>query len=266
MAMHMAVQCRTEAVDKADRPEPRARVGPRIGLPQMALDRAQEDREHGTERPGFALQVPAQALGHREDPLAHRQRREDVVDQVRGGLRHAPGGAGGAQSPALAGEGDQEVVTAGHAAGTGKAVGEDAALADTRPGAVNVSEVGAWLIGAGTLEQRPRQQLQYLPDRHHQEDERQAGETGHHRDLQDLLLAEGEDLHLPDHAEAVAQVGQGLDVGAAQEGLVRWRRTRHPLLVEGAVIVVGQEAVLAEPLPPGAGQQGGENQQGTQNE
>lgn len=83
--------------------------------------------QHGTERPGLALQVPAQALGHREDPLAHRQRRKDVVDQVRGGLDHAPGGAGRTETSALAGEGDQKVMAAGRAAGTGKAVGEDAA-------------------------------------------------------------------------------------------------------------------------------------------
>jgi hypothetical protein len=72
MEMDVTVQGRAEPVDKADRPEPRARGGHGTGLPQVVLDQPQKDVEHGTERPGLALQVPAQALGRREDPLAHR--------------------------------------------------------------------------------------------------------------------------------------------------------------------------------------------------
>jgi hypothetical protein len=51
-----------------------------------------------------------------------------VVGEVRGRLGHAAAGAGRADSSALAGEGDKEVVPAVTAAGAGKAVGEDAAF------------------------------------------------------------------------------------------------------------------------------------------
>jgi len=51
-----------------------------------------------------------------------------MVSQMRGGLHHTAGGAGGADAPALAGVGNEEVVPARSAAGTGEAVGEDAAV------------------------------------------------------------------------------------------------------------------------------------------
>jgi hypothetical protein len=58
----------------------------------MGLDDAQQDVQHGADRPRLALPListrPAQPFGHREDPLAHRQRRADVIDQVRRGLCH----------------------------------------------------------------------------------------------------------------------------------------------------------------------------------
>jgi len=69
-----------------------------------------------------------------------------MVGQMRGGLHHA-GGAGGAHAATLAGVGNQEVVPARSAAGTGETVGEDAAVEvaaqfplggcrRTRPGAI----------------------------------------------------------------------------------------------------------------------------------
>jgi len=45
-----------------------------------------KDVQDGTDGAGLALQVPAQALRHRDDPLAHGQRRDDMIDQMRGGL------------------------------------------------------------------------------------------------------------------------------------------------------------------------------------
>jgi hypothetical protein len=48
-----------------------------------------------------------------------------MVGQVGGRIRHAPRVAGGADAPALAGEGDEEVVAAALAAGSGESVGED---------------------------------------------------------------------------------------------------------------------------------------------
>ena len=124
--MGVLVQRGTESVDEGHRVGSRRWTGPRTVFAQMLLEDIEEDAQSAVDGFAVVLGVIAQPLGHREDPLAHRQRREVVVDQVRGGLSHAPGGAGGAQTPALAGEGNQEVVTAGRAAGTGKARGEDA--------------------------------------------------------------------------------------------------------------------------------------------
>lgn len=73
-------------------------------------------------------QVIAQSLGHREHPLPHRQSRNDVLGEVRGGLDHASGGAGRTDAATFAGVGDQEVMAAIGTAGARKTVGEDAAL------------------------------------------------------------------------------------------------------------------------------------------
>ena len=74
---------------------------------------AQRDRQPNWQRP---------------HPLAHRHMRDDVVDQVGGGLRHAPRAAGGAEPSALAAESHQLVVTAVTAAQAQEAVRQDAAL------------------------------------------------------------------------------------------------------------------------------------------
>jgi len=55
MGVDAAVQCRAEAVDKADRPEARVQCGPGTGLLQVTLDHTQEDLEHRAEGLGFAL-------------------------------------------------------------------------------------------------------------------------------------------------------------------------------------------------------------------
>ena len=73
-----------------------------------------------------ALQAVAQAFGHRQHPLAHRQARYDVIDEMGCGLDHAPGVACRTHAAALAGEDDQEVVPTLSAAGPSKAVAENA--------------------------------------------------------------------------------------------------------------------------------------------
>jgi hypothetical protein len=55
--------------------------------------------------------------------LAHWQPWKDVISQMGGGLGHAPCVAGGAYAAPFAGEGDEEVVAALVAMGSGKAVG-----------------------------------------------------------------------------------------------------------------------------------------------
>jgi hypothetical protein len=60
--------------------------------------------------------------------LAHRDRRDDVIDQVGGGFRHAPRAAGGAKAASLAGKRDQLLMGALGAAQAEKPVREDAAF------------------------------------------------------------------------------------------------------------------------------------------
>jgi hypothetical protein len=131
MIVNMAVERGTEAVDEAHRPEAGLRAGA-AALAQMGLDDVQQDMQYGADRLRLALHLisiwPAQPFGHREDPLAHRQRRDDVIDQVRRGLCHAPGVARRTQAAPFAREGDQEVVPAVRTSGAGEAVGENAAL------------------------------------------------------------------------------------------------------------------------------------------
>jgi len=68
------------------------------------------------------------AAVHREHPPAHRQARDDMVGQMRGGLHHAAGGAGRADAATLAGAGHEEIVPAPCAAGAGEAMGGDAVV------------------------------------------------------------------------------------------------------------------------------------------
>ena len=65
----MAVEGGTEALDEAHRAEARVRAGA-AALAQMGLDDAQQDVQHGADRLRLALQIPAQPLGNREDPLS----------------------------------------------------------------------------------------------------------------------------------------------------------------------------------------------------
>lgn len=118
-------------MDEAHRPEAGLRAGA-AALAQMGRDDAQQDGQHGADRPRFALHLisdwPAQPFGHRADPLAHRQRREDMIDQVRRRLRHTPGVARRARPAPLARKRNENIMPTVRAAGARETVGEDAAF------------------------------------------------------------------------------------------------------------------------------------------
>ena len=126
--VQMAIERSTETVDETHRPEACPRRGSGTASAQMGLDHTQEDIQHGGDCLWLPFQVPAQPLGYRQHPLAHRQGWEDVIDQVGGGLGQAPGIARGADATSLVGEGHQEIVAARGTGGAGEAVGQDAAL------------------------------------------------------------------------------------------------------------------------------------------
>jgi hypothetical protein len=80
--------------------------------PQGPADGAKEDPEDGAGDLRIVMDLGAEAFGNGEDPLAHGQVRQDVVGEVGGQLGHGPGVAGGADPPALEGEGDQALLAA----------------------------------------------------------------------------------------------------------------------------------------------------------
>ena len=131
---HQAVQVdvevgrRAEALDQRDGAAV-AFVGLEPGsLQQMARDHALHHLQHRRDQLGLRGQQQAQRDRQRQHPLPHRHVRDDVVDQVRRGLRHAPRAARRAEPAALAAEGQQLVVAALAAAQPQEAVGQDAAL------------------------------------------------------------------------------------------------------------------------------------------
>lgn len=127
MEVKVGVHQRAKAVDEDDRADACRAVALRQALPQSLFDGAQKAVQHGALQFGV-IEVVAQPFREREHPLPHRQGGKDVIDQMGGGFDHAPSGARRADASALAGVGDDEIVAAVGAAGTGKAVGEDAAV------------------------------------------------------------------------------------------------------------------------------------------
>ncbi len=83
--------------------------------------------EYGAGRLRVPVKEVAKPFRHREYPLADGDRGDHVVREVSGGGHHVPGVAGRADAPALAGEGDQEVMPAAVTAGAGEAVRENPA-------------------------------------------------------------------------------------------------------------------------------------------
>ena len=103
------------------------------GLPeQVARDHTLHDLQHGRHQLRLSGQQQAQRDRQPHDPnehpLAHRHMGDDVVDQVRGSLRHAPCAARWAKASPLAGEGYKLVMPAVTAAQAQEAVRENAAL------------------------------------------------------------------------------------------------------------------------------------------
>jgi len=100
--VQMRVQRRAEAVDEDHRAQAGCAGAAGTMLAQAALDGAQQDaHDHALQR-GIVVQEIAQPLGHGQNPLPQRQRRQHVIAQRRGGRDHAPGVARRAYGPALA--------------------------------------------------------------------------------------------------------------------------------------------------------------------
>ena len=134
MKMDVVVEGRPEAVEERDAADAR-RVGPLVGwrglhacrLTHKPLDFAHEDVRECGDSFGPKPKKPPQTLRHGDHPLPHGDRWNDVIDQVRRGLRHAPAVARWADAPPLAREGHEKIVTAGAAPCPGKPKAENPA-------------------------------------------------------------------------------------------------------------------------------------------
>jgi hypothetical protein len=94
--MDVAVKCRAEAVEEGDGAEPGLGGGRRVPVArhggrvaEESLDLVEEDGGQGRDGLGAVGEEAAEAFRDGDDPLPHGYGRDDAVDEVRGGLRHA---------------------------------------------------------------------------------------------------------------------------------------------------------------------------------
>jgi hypothetical protein len=82
-----------------------------------------DDSQDRREQAGMCSEQPAKRDRKREHPLAHRHPGDDVLDQVGGGLRHAPGATARTEAAPLATEGHELFMGAVGATQAQEAVG-----------------------------------------------------------------------------------------------------------------------------------------------
>ena len=126
--MNVEVSGRAETLDEGDRPG--VSLGPfQSGLlNQERGDCPVDHLQHWRDQLRMGGEEGAQGNGERQYPLPHRHPRDDIVDQMCGGLGHAPRATGGAKPAPLARERHQLLVGAFGTAQPQKPVGEDAAF------------------------------------------------------------------------------------------------------------------------------------------
>src|SRR5262245_2624995 len=114
------------------------------------------------------------------------------------------------------------------------------------------SQLRSGVVGASmavrplSSEHHVQQTLQQLAQRHHGEDERGDRQQRDHRQLDERFLGDGHWTHALNSLEAIAQIRQGLDVGASHERLTGRAAAAEPLVVELEHIALGQGAILAQ--------------------
>jgi hypothetical protein len=92
---------------------------------QHLLDHTQEDRQYCRDCTPVVSQEIAQPLRQRSYPLAHRQRREDMIDPMRRRLHPAPGVARRIDRTPFAGIAEEKVMAALRATRPGEARAKD---------------------------------------------------------------------------------------------------------------------------------------------
>ena len=110
-----------------DGADPGLRSGSGARLSERGANGPQEDVQNRAGDGWVVVQEGADALRHGEHPLAHGKRRQDVIDEMGGGLDHATGVAGRTYAASLATERDQEVVATTGAPHSSEAVRQNTA-------------------------------------------------------------------------------------------------------------------------------------------
>ncbi len=87
-----------------------------------------DDSQDGREQLGMCGEEATKRDRKREHPLAHRHPGDDVIDQVGGGLGHAPGATARAEATLLTRKGDELLMGTVGATQAQEAVGQYAAL------------------------------------------------------------------------------------------------------------------------------------------
>jgi hypothetical protein len=125
--MNVQVQAAAEALHKRDRPTLPllGALAPGAG-PIAREDHLDKDAGDSREHVGLERREQAQLVGQREHELTHGHVGQDAIDQVGGGVGHAPAGAARAEAAALAREGHEQVAAARVAMAAREAIREDA--------------------------------------------------------------------------------------------------------------------------------------------
>lgn len=125
MDVDVHVQGRPKPLDDRDGPTASVRHTVLAGTaPQESKHDAHEHPDHcSAERMIPREQIP-NPMRKGEHPLAHGDKREDVIHQMRRALGHSPAAAAWTEGPSLTREGDQTIETAAGTLKTGEPPGE----------------------------------------------------------------------------------------------------------------------------------------------
>ena len=125
--MNVELQRRAKVLDEADGGTLPLNAELAPSVPLVGEEGPQEEIEDIGAEPDIPRQVPADALGEGQRPLAERHVGEHAFHQVDGGVMRPASVAGRAHATALAGEGNQHLVPAGFAPDASEALGQDSA-------------------------------------------------------------------------------------------------------------------------------------------